>query len=59
MSGQTKPVTIEFHCGGYFLTNVTLLNNIYQAAKAVVAQPDKFSLARLAKEIHAAEWGER
>jgi hypothetical protein len=43
---------------GFYLTDLERLNEIYQAAKAVLIQPDKFALSRLAKAIHQAEWGQ-
>ena len=42
---------------GIYLTNIGLLNEIYQAAKAVLIQPDKFALGKLARAIHQAEGG--
>ena len=42
---------------GLYLTDIGLLNEIYQAAKALLIQQDKFALAKLARAIHQAEWG--
>jgi hypothetical protein len=39
----------------YYLTDIGALNEIYQAAQAVVIQPDKFALERLARVIDRAE----
>lgn len=38
-----------------YLTDIGLLNGIYQAAKAVLIQPDKFAQERLARAIRQAE----
>jgi hypothetical protein len=39
----------------YYLTDIGVLNEIYQAAQAVVIQPDKFAMERLARVIDQAE----
>ena len=40
---------------GIYLTHIGNLNEIYQAAKAVLIQPDKFALGKLARAIGRAE----
>jgi len=39
----------------YYLTDIGPLNEIYQAAKRVLIQPDNFTLSQLATAIHQAE----
>ena len=39
---------------GIYRTHIGLLNEIYQAAKAVLIQPDKFALGKLARAIRQA-----
>jgi len=58
MSQTAAKDTNEIRAGqGIYLTHIGLLNEIYQAAKAVLVQPDKFALGKLARAIHQAEWG--
>jgi hypothetical protein len=44
---------------GFYLTDIGRMNEIYQAARAVLIHPDKFTLGQLAKAIHQAEWVEK
>jgi hypothetical protein len=40
---------------GYYLTDIRSLNEVYQAAKAALIHPDKFTLGRLAQAVARAE----
>jgi hypothetical protein len=40
---------------GYFLNNIEALNRVYNAARKVTIQPDKYNLDRLRREIWKAE----
>lgn len=45
----------ELQNRAFYHTDIGDLNEIYQAAKAVLIQPDKFAQARLARAINQAE----